>query len=113
MMASRIGVLVALVVAVSCTACGSSDDTPEYYLARSLAEYQIGRVRECIVSAERALTLRPLYAEAWNNIAAAYNALGEWDKGIAAGEAALQINPSLQIARNNVAFARQQQQRPR
>jgi tetratricopeptide (TPR) repeat protein len=86
------------------------DDTPEYYLARSLAEYQVGRYRECIASAERALIMRPLYAEAWNNVAAAHNALREWDQGIAAGEEALRINPSLQIARNNVNFARQQKQ---
>ena len=86
------------------------DDTPEYYLARSLAEYQVGRYRECIASAERALIMRPLYAEAWNNVAAAHNALREWDQGIAAGEEALKINPSLQIARNNVNFARQQKQ---
>jgi hypothetical protein len=54
--------------------------------------------------------MRPLYAEAWNNVAAAHNALREWDQGIAAGEEALKINPSLQIARNNVNFARQQKQ---
>jgi len=90
-----------------------ADDTPEYYLARSLAEYQIGRYRECIASAERALIIRPLYAEAWNNVAAAHNALGEWDQGIAAGEEALKINPSLQIARNNLNFARQQKPRGR
>ena len=83
------------------------DDTPEYYLARSLAAYQMGRFRDSIANAERALTLRPLYAEAWNNVAAAHNALGEWKEGIAAGQEALNINPSLQIARNNVNFARQ------
>ena len=94
-------------------ATARADDTPEYYLARSLAEYQMGRFRECIGSAERALLMRPLYAEAWNNIAAAHNALREWDQGIAAGEEALRINPSLQIARNNVNFARQQQQSQR
>ncbi len=89
------------------------DDTPEYYLALSLADYQMGRYRECIASAERALILRPLYAEAWNNVAAAHNALGEWKEGIAAGEEALNINPSLQIARNNVNFARQHLQSAR
>jgi Flp pilus assembly protein TadD len=84
------------------------DNTPEYHLARSLAEFQVRRYRECIAAARRALALRPEYAEAWNNIAAAHNALREWSQGIAAGEEALRINPSLQIARNNVAFARQQ-----
>ena len=86
------------------------DNTPEYHLARSLAEYQMRRYRECIAAAQRALALRPAYAEAWNNIAAAHNALKEWAQGIAAGEEALRINPSLQIARNNLAFARQQLQ---
>jgi Flp pilus assembly protein TadD len=85
--------------------------SPEYYLSRSLAEYQMGRFRECIESARRALALRPAYAEAYNNIAAAYNALGEWDAGIAAGEEAVRLNPSLQIAKNNLTYARQQRQR--
>lgn len=89
------------------------DGTPEYYLARSLAEYQMGRYRDCISSAEKALALRPLYAEAWNNIAAAHNALREWDQGIAAGEEALRINPALQIARNNLAYARRQKAQSR
>jgi Flp pilus assembly protein TadD len=82
--------------------------TPEYFLARSLAEYQMRRFRECIESARQALALRPSYAEAMNNIAAAHNALGEWDAGIAAGEEALRLNPSLQIAVNNVNYAREQ-----
>ena len=82
--------------------------TPEYFLARSLAEYRMQRFRECIASARQALALRPLYAEAMNNIAAAHNALGEWDAGIAAGEEALRLNPSLQIAVNNLNYAREQ-----
>ena len=86
------------------------DNTAEYHLARSLAEFQMRRYRECIASARRALEIRPEYAEAWNNIAAAHNALREWSQGIAASEAALRINPSLQIARNNLAFARRQLQ---
>src|SRR4029450_7834990 len=82
--------------------------TPEYFLARSLAEYQMRRFRECIESARQALVVRPAYAEALNNIAAAHNALGEWDEGIAAAEEALRLNPSLQIALNNIDYARQQ-----
>ena len=86
------------------------DGTPEYHLARSLAEFRMGRYRECIASARRALALRPAYAEAWNNIAAAHNALKEWAQGIAAADEALRINPGLVIARNNLAYARQQLQ---
>ena len=86
------------------------DGTPDYHLARSLAEYQMGRYRESIASARRAIALRPEYAEAWNNVAAGHIALREWDLGIAAASEALRINPSLQIARNNLTFARQQVQ---
>lgn len=84
--------------------------SPEYYLSRSLAEYQIGRFRECIASATQALSLRPEYAQAYNNIAAAHNGLGEWDAGIAAGEQAVRLNPGLQIAQNNLNYARRQKQ---
>ena len=86
------------------------DGTPEYHLARSLAEYRMARYRESIASARRAIALRPTYAEAWNNVAAGHNALREWAQGIAAGGEALRLNPSLQIARNNLDFARQQLQ---
>ena len=86
------------------------DNTAEYHLARSLAEYQMARYRDSIASAQRAIALRPGYAEAWNNVAAGHIALKEFEPGIAAGEEALKYNPSLQIARNNVAYARQQLQ---
>jgi tetratricopeptide (TPR) repeat protein len=82
--------------------------TPEYFLARSQAEYRMGRFSESMASARQALALRPSYAEALNNIAAAHNALGEWDAGIAAGDLAFRLKPSLDIALNNVNYARQQ-----
>ena len=86
------------------------DNTPEYLLSRSLAEYRMQRYRESLASATRAVELRPAYAEGWNNVAAAHNALGNFEQGIAAGEKAIQLNPSLQIARNNVEYARRQLQ---
>ena len=36
--------------------------------------------------------------------------MGEWDAGIAAADEALRLNPSLSIARSNLAYARQQKQ---
>jgi tetratricopeptide (TPR) repeat protein len=56
--------------------------SPEYYLEESLRFYQIGRYEESIKSGRKALSLRPGYDLAYNNICAAYNALGEWDKGV-------------------------------
>jgi tetratricopeptide (TPR) repeat protein len=60
--------------------------------------------------AERALALQPRYAEAYNNIAAGHNALGEWDAAVAAAERALQIKPDFALARANLEHARAQKQ---
>ncbi len=80
--------------------------TPEAYLNESLAFYQAGKYADCIASARKALDLRPGYSEAWNNIAAAYNAQAMWDQGIQAGEKAVQLDPNNQLAKNNLAWAK-------
>ena len=92
-------------------AVGELARTPESYLSLSFAQYRAGRLRDCIDSARAALTLRPDYAEAYNNIAAGYNSLGEWDKGIAAAEQAIRLKADFPLARNNLAWALQQKQR--
>ncbi|HEU0123618.1 MAG TPA: hypothetical protein VFQ91_24010 [Bryobacteraceae bacterium] len=80
-------------------------DTPESLLSRSLTLYNLGRFEECIQAARAALRLRPGYAEAHNNISAAYNAMKQWDDGIRAADDALRINPSYELARNNRKWA--------
>jgi len=59
--------------------------TPEAYLDLSLKDYQVGNFEASIAAAKQALKLRPNYAEAYNNIAAAYNSMAKWDQGIQAG----------------------------
>ena len=54
--------------------------TPESYLDLSLQLYREERYAESIAAARAALALRPGYAEAWNNIGAAYNKLGRYDR---------------------------------
>jgi tetratricopeptide (TPR) repeat protein len=85
--------------------------TPEAYLNQSLAAYQAGRFADCIAAAQKALELRPTYSDAWNNIAAAWNAQGKWDEGIRAGEEAVRLNPGSQLAKNNLAWARSEKQK--
>ncbi len=58
--------------------------TADNYLNLSLAYDRAGRFRDCIQAAEQALKLRPGFALAYNNIAAAHMDLGEWDAAIAA-----------------------------
>lgn len=86
--------------------------TPEYYLDLSLQHYREGRYAESIVACRRALDLRPGYAEAWNNICAAYNKLGRYEEAAAACEEALRLKPDLQLARNNLQYAREMAKSP-
>jgi len=84
-----------------------SKPTPESYLTLSLERYREGRYAESIAAARAALALRPGYAEAWNNIGAAYNRLGQYEKGAAACEEALRLRPDYALARNNLQYARE------
>ena len=66
-----------------------------------------------IDAARQALKLNPNYAEAYNNIAAAENALGHYSEGIRAAHEALRRKPDFALARNNLAWAESQQNRSR
>ena len=82
--------------------------TPEHFLDLSLTYYHAGNYEESVDAARAALRLRPNYAEAWNNIAAARQFQERWDDAIQAAEAALRIKPDFPLAKNNLAFSRQQ-----
>jgi Flp pilus assembly protein TadD len=81
--------------------------TAESYLAQSLQFYREERYVEVIAACRRALALRPDYAEAWNNICAAYNKLGRYDEANSACERALSHKPDFELARNNLQYARE------
>ncbi len=85
---------------------GQTNPAPETWLDKSLALYRSGKYAESIAASSKALELRPGYSDAWNNIAAAYNAQAKWNEGIQAGEKAVQFNPNSQLAKNNLAWAR-------
>jgi protein O-mannosyl-transferase len=85
---------------------GTRPATAEQWLERSLRQYQAGAFASSIASSGEALKLRPDYAEAFNNICAAENALGRYAAGIAACERALALKPDFPRARNNLAYAR-------
>jgi protein O-mannosyl-transferase len=76
----------------------------------SLLLYQAGRYRECINTAREALRLAPDSAVAYNNIAAAYSAMGMWTHAIAAAQQALRVDPASALSRNNLAWAEEQEQ---
>jgi protein O-mannosyl-transferase len=80
---------------------------PAVYLELSLSLYNKGDYKGCIQACEEALKIKPDFAEAWNNICSAYNAMQQWEKGAEACEKALQINPSFERAANNLQWAKQ------
>src|SRR4029077_6049456 len=71
----------------------AAPQTPESYLARSLQLYGEEHYIESIFACRLALDLRPGYAEAWNNIGAAYNRLGRYEEAASACEQALLYRP--------------------
>jgi Flp pilus assembly protein TadD len=81
--------------------------TAESYLALSLQRYAQERYAESIAACRAALELRPDYAEAWNNIGAAYNKLGRYQEAATACEQALHYKPDFELARNNLRFAQE------
>ncbi len=81
-------------------------DTPEQWLDRSLAEYRAGRYQASADAAQRALDLRPEYAEAYNNVCAAENAMERYAAAAAACERALALKPDYALARNNLQLAK-------
>jgi len=90
-------------------AAGGSTPTAGSLVTLSLDYYRAGQFAECIRAARQAIDLNPGYAEAYNNIAAAHNALGQYEEGVRAAKEALRLKPDFILARNNLAWAQSQQ----
>ena len=56
----------------------------------------------CIRAAQKAIALRPAYAEAYANICSAYNALHQFEEAAKACEEALKIKPDYEMAKANL-----------
>jgi tetratricopeptide (TPR) repeat protein len=80
--------------------------TAEKYLALSLDYYQEGKYEQCIVAAEEAIKLKNNYAEAYNNIGCAYNALNQFDKAVEVLNMAIALKPGYWLAKNNLTVAK-------
>jgi tetratricopeptide (TPR) repeat protein len=77
------------------------------WLNTSLEQYQAGNYQASIDAARKALALQPGYADAYNNLSAAFAAQQRWDEAIDAATEALRLDPSFLLARNNLAWAEQ------
>jgi tetratricopeptide (TPR) repeat protein len=72
---------------------------------QSMQLSQAGQYEAGIAAAQKALRIDPGAAIAWNNIAAANEALHRWDKAIDAAQKAIALRPDFQLARNNLAWS--------
>lgn len=77
----------------------------EQLLNMSLQMYNNQNFEACIKLAEKALEVKPDYAEAYNNICAAYNQLGNYEASIEAADKGLVINPNYELLKNNREFS--------
>jgi len=79
--------------------------TAAEFLNISLTCYNAGEFEKCIEACEAAIKLKPDYADAYSNMAAAYNNLKQWNKGVEASRNALKIDPKHKLAQGNLVWA--------
>jgi len=80
--------------------------TAQVFLNGSLALYQEGNFEKSIEISKVALALNPAYAEAYNNICAAQNAMKQWREAIESCTRAIELKPDFPLARNNLTWAK-------
>lgn len=83
------------------------------YLDESAGLYSAGDYNKSIEAGMKALQLKPDYADAYNNICAAYNKLENWDESIKACSKAIELKPDFELAKNNLAWAKKWLQKAR
>ena len=82
-----------------------TSETCEEYLNLGNIYYNHGLYLESLLANEKAIAINPKSSDGYNNACACYTHLKAWDKAIIACNKALEINPSYQLARNNLAWA--------
>jgi tetratricopeptide (TPR) repeat protein len=82
--------------------------TAENYLTLSFVCQRMGRMEDGLRAAQMAVKLRPNFALAWNDEAAALLEMGRWQEGLDAAVKAYALDPTLAIANNNANWARRE-----
>src|SRR5262249_36591409 len=70
-----------------------------------------GHFKECIDSARLALVFDPHDAMAFNNVGMCSIKLELWDEGLKSIREAIRLDPTLQLAKDNLAWAEQEKAR--
>ncbi len=83
----------------------SASSEPQTLIALSDQLFRAGRYEDSLQAARRASELQPNSADAYNNMAAAYNAMARWEEGSQAAAKAVRLRPDFQLAVNNLRWA--------
>lgn len=84
-----------------------------FYLAEGLNDLHVGDYDQAIVAWREMLKLQPKSATAANNIGTAYMMKKHPDEAAAWFNKAIEFDPSMQLAKNNLAWAQSVQQAPK
>jgi tetratricopeptide (TPR) repeat protein len=77
--------------------CGSDKEAKAHF-KRGKVDYYATRYAAAVVAYKKAIALKPDYAEAYYNLAAAYSALGKYAKAISACQKVIAIDPTGKLA---------------
>lgn len=83
----------------------AKEPTAENYFQLGFEYFKLGQYPECISASLRALEVKPDFADAYNNMGAAFGAMGLLDEEIAMLSKAVQINRKHELALNNLKAA--------
>ena len=78
----------------------------ESYNELSFEFFRAGMPARSVETSLEAIRLNPRMAGYFNNLCAAYNDLHQYQQAVVACENALRLDPALQLARNNLVWAR-------
>lgn len=98
---SVVGVVIVLAALVASPARADKRGDAKAQVAFGIRVAQAGLWREALFRFERAVHIDPTYAAAWNNLAIAYEQMGEEEKSRQAYEKALRIAPKDLVIRSN------------
>lgn len=89
-------------------AIAKANPSPENFLQVSTMFFNGLKFKESIEYARMAIKLRPDYAEAYNNICAAYSKMKNWVEAEKACQQALKIKPNFETVQTNLKYIQQQ-----
>lgn len=83
----------------------NADPSPEKYMALSFTYHLAEEYQQSIDLAQKAVKMKPDYANAYNNIGAAYIGLKDYDNAMLFLKKAIALNANYELARNNLKLA--------